>query len=195
MKLLRCQRDLVSSLISVWLLFLIAGGIAGCNNRATDVKMAPTLELKSSSFVRGTIPLKYSSCGGQDGVSPELSWSAPPERTQSFVLIAFDKDSRLGFSFTHWVLYDLPPQKRDLAEDVPKREQLPDGSRQGPNDYDRIGYVGPCPPGHSVHHYVFDLYALDTKLNLPAGASRKQVLKALQGAVVAWGELVGSFQH
>jgi Raf kinase inhibitor-like YbhB/YbcL family protein len=153
------------------------------------------LELKSATFSGDSIPQANSSCNGQDGASPELSWSAPPEHTQSFALIVFDKDSPFGFKFTHWVLYDMPPDKRELAQNVVKQEQLSDGARQGPNDYDRIGYVGPCPPGHSPHHYVFDLYALDTKLNLPPKASKKQVLKAMKGHVLASGELVGQFQH
>jgi Raf kinase inhibitor-like YbhB/YbcL family protein len=152
------------------------------------------MELRSSSFSGDTIPRTCSSCDHQDGASPELSWSAPPEHTQSFALIVFDKDSPFGFKFTHWLLYDIPSDKRDLPENTPKQEELPDGSRQGHNDYDRIGYVGPCPP-RGTHHYVFTLYALDTKLNLPPGASKKQVVKAMNGHVLANGELVGRFQH
>jgi Raf kinase inhibitor-like YbhB/YbcL family protein len=154
----------------------------------------PSLDLKSSSFSGDAIPRTYSSCDHQDGASPELSWSAPPENTQSFALIVVDKDSPFGFKFTHWVLYDIPSDERELPENTPKQEQLPDGSRQGKNDYDRIGYVGPCPP-RGTHHYVFTLYALDTKLNLTSGASKKQVVKAMNGHVLASGELVGRFQH
>ena len=88
----------------------------------------------------------------------------------------------------------MPPEKRELPDDVPKQAQLADGSRQGPNDYDRTGYVGPCPPG-GVHHYVFTLYALDTKLGLLPRASKKQVQKAMQGHILASGELIGRFQH
>lgn len=161
---------------------------------AVDLRGAASLELKSSSFVDDTIPAKYSSCGGQDGASPELSWSAPPERTQSFALIVFDKDSPFGFKFTHWVLYDIPPDKHEMAAGVARQEQLPDGSRQGLNDYDRTGYVGPCPP-HGVHHYVFTLYALDTKLNLSPRVSKKQVVKAMKRHVLASGELTGRFPH
>jgi Raf kinase inhibitor-like YbhB/YbcL family protein len=179
-----------------WTLFpLVAATVMSACSRSTDQTNMPSLELKSSSFADDTIPKKYSSCGGQDGVSPELSWNAPPDRTRSFALIVFDKDSLLGFKFTHWVLYDLPPEKRELDENVPTQAQLPDGSRQGPNGYDRIGYVGPCPPGHSPHHYVFDLHALDTKLNLPPGATKRQVAKAMKGHGLARGELVARFQH
>jgi Raf kinase inhibitor-like YbhB/YbcL family protein len=142
------------------LLIQTACVLLGCG-RAAIQPGTPSLELKSSSLVGDAIPPEYSSCGGQDGKSPELSWGDLPEHTRSLALIVFDKDSPFGFKFTHWVLYDLPKDKHELAEDVPKQEQLPDGSHQGPNDYDRIGYVGPCPPGHSPHHYVFDLYALE----------------------------------
>jgi Raf kinase inhibitor-like YbhB/YbcL family protein len=154
----------------------------------------PSLELKSSSFSGDMIPRTCSSCDHQDGASPELSWSTPPDGTQSFVLIVFDKDSPFGFKFTHWVLYDIASDKRELPENTPKQDQLPDGSRQGKNDYDRIGYVGPCPP-RGTHHYIFTLYALDTKLNLPPGAPKKQVMKAMSGHVLANGELVGRFHH
>ena len=177
------------------LLFLSAAAVLlGCDQAAGE-HGAVSLELRSSSFSGDTIPQKCSSCNQQDGASPELSWGAPPQNTQSFALITYDKDSPFGFKFTHWVLYDITPEKRGLAEDVAKQEQLPDGSHQGPNDFDRIGYVGPCPPGHSPHHLVFDLYALDTKLNLPPRASKKQVLKVMKGHVLTSGELVGSFQH
>jgi Raf kinase inhibitor-like YbhB/YbcL family protein len=176
-----------------FLLAVIVETLLGCESPVQP--NTPSLELKSSSFSGDSIPGKYSSCDGQDGKSPALSWSRPPEQTQSFALIAFDRDSLFGYKFTHWVLYDIPADKHDLAEDIAKQAQLPDGSRQGPNDNDKIGYFGPCPPGHSPHHYVFDLYALDVKLNLPAGASKKQVIEAITGHVLGHGELVGTFQH
>jgi Raf kinase inhibitor-like YbhB/YbcL family protein len=180
-------------LVFAGLLLLLAVGVLRGHGAAGQQGM-PSLELRSSSFSGDAIPRTCSSCDHQDGASPELSWSAPPEHTQRFALIVFDKDSPFGFKFTHWVLYDIPSDKRELPENTPKQEQLPDGSRQGKNDYDRIGYVGPCPP-KGTHHYVFTLYALDTKLNLPSGASKKQVVKAMNGHVLASGELVGRFQH
>lgn len=195
-----CVRNIVilvipfSLLSHCALLTVILAAFTGCS-RAPDHSRPLLLDLRSSSFSGDAIPPKYSSCNGQEGPSPELSWGPPPEGTVSFALIMFDNDSPFGFKFTHWVLYDMPPDKRELPEDVAKQEHLADGSRQGPNDYDRIGYVGPCPPGRSPHHYVFDLYALDTKLDLPPRASKKQVLKAMKGHVLATGELVGSFQH
>lgn len=164
----------------------------GCS-RAHSQQEVPSLDLSSTSL-SGDVISKECSCDGHN-TSPELSWKAPPDRTQSFALTVTDKDSLFGFSFVHWVLYDIPADKRELPEGIAKEEQLPDGSRQGHNDNDKIGYVGPCPPGHSAHRYAFDLYALDTKLNLPSGASKKQALKAMKGHILAKGELVGRYQH
>jgi Raf kinase inhibitor-like YbhB/YbcL family protein len=194
MKSLMCNANCQLRLrLSVGILFALSATLIGCS-RASSQQAVASLELKSSSFSGDAIPRTYSSCDHQDGASPELWWSAPPEHTQSFALIVFDKDSPFGFKFTHWVLYDIPSDKRELPENTAKQEQLPDGSRQGKNDYNRIGYVGPCPP-RGTHHYIFTLYALDTKLNLPSGASKKQVVKAMNGHVLASGELVGRFQH
>jgi Raf kinase inhibitor-like YbhB/YbcL family protein len=177
---------------TVWC-FVILAALTSCHGSAPNVDGKPKINLTSSSIQGGEMP-KQSTCDGTNA-SPELAWSAPPSGTQSFALIVFDKDSRFGYSFTHWVLYDLPADKRELPEGLLKQEQLPDGSRQGPNDFDKTGYVGPCPSGKSAHHYVFTLYALDSKLNLPAGASRKDVEKAATGHVLAYGELIGTYQH
>ena len=161
----------------------------------------PSLGLKTYSFSRkppasplsrGTIPNRFSSCEGQANDSPELYWQAPPDGTQSFSLIVTDRDTPIG-TFVHWVLYDLPPNLRELPEAITKAEQLPNGSRQGKNDFGEIGYDGPCPSGHSAHHYVFDLYALDTKLNLPGGATKKQVTNAMTNHILAHGQLTGLY--
>jgi len=192
-----CRMSGTCSILGSWLrVGLLATLVAtqdNCN-RAVSYKSTLPLELRSSSFSDGTIPKASSSCDHKDGMSPELSWSAPPEQARSFSLIVFDEDSPFGFKFTHWLLYDIPPDKRELPENTPKQEQLPDGSRQGRNDYDRIGYVGPCPP-RGTHRYLFTVYALDTKLSLPSGASKEQVVKAMKGHILASGQLVGRFQH
>jgi Raf kinase inhibitor-like YbhB/YbcL family protein len=167
-------------------------GLAACGRSAAIGEGKPTLELTSTSFrTGGDIPKKFT-CDGSDA-SPQLAWGAPPGGTRSFVLIAVDPDAPMG-TFVHWVLYEVPPDKHELAEDLPKQEQLPDGSRQGQNDFDKIGYGGPCPPS-GTHRYVFALYALDTKLNLAAGATRKQVENTLKDHVLARGELIGRYHH
>ena len=174
---------------------LMVGTQFGCN-RAAGKPAPASLELHSNSFVGDSIPNKFSSCKGEENISPELSWQSPPNHTQSFSLIETDKDSYFGLGgFVHWVVYDLPADKRDLPENLAKQAQLPDGSRQGPNDFGEVGYLGPCPPGHSAHRYVFDLYALDAELNLPTGATKKQLVKAMKGHILASGELTGRYQH
>jgi Raf kinase inhibitor-like YbhB/YbcL family protein len=106
-------------------------------------------------------------------------------------LIADDPDAPGGV-FTHWVLYDLPSGVHELPEGVPHTPD-PEGSRQGRNDFDKIGYGGPCPPPGAPHHYSFRLYALDKKLNLRGGASKGEVERALKGHVLAQAELTGRF--
>ena len=190
----RCgARSALHFLLCAGFLFSLALTQVACSNAATH--HVPSLELRSASFSGDTIPNAYSSCDGQRNVSPQLSWSAPPQGTQSFALVVVDKDSPFGWNFVHWVLYDLPADKRELPEEIVTQEQLPDGSRQGRNGFDKTGYVGPCPPGHSPHRYAFTLFALDTKLNLPGGASKKQVMNAVKGHVLASGELTGQFHH
>jgi Raf kinase inhibitor-like YbhB/YbcL family protein len=112
----------------------------------------------------------------------------------SFALIVTDPDAP-GQTFVHWVLYGLPAETRALPEALPGIGQLADGGRQGRNDFGDLGYGGPCPPPGSPHHYVFTLYALDAKLNLPVGATRAQVEAAMQGHILASGELIGVYRR
>jgi len=148
-------------------------------------------QLTSSAFGAGqAIPAKYT-CTGQD-VSPPLSWTDPPPGTQSLALIMDDPDAPAGV-WVHWVIYNLPVTSRGLPEAVPARQpELPDGSRQGVNSWNRSGYGGPCPPS-GTHRYVFKLYALDTVLSLPAVASKAQLLNAMQGHILAQAELMGTY--
>lgn len=158
---------------------------------ASMAKAPAALTLKSGAFAAGAnIPKKYT-CDAED-VSPPLTWNDPPAGTQSFALIADDPDAPVG-TWVHWVLYDLPPNARELAEGVAKQEQIPNGARQGRNDFRKIGYGGPCPPPGKPHRYFFKLYALNGKLNLQAGATKADVEKAMQGHIVAQGELMGRY--
>jgi Raf kinase inhibitor-like YbhB/YbcL family protein len=151
------------------------------------------LAVSSPAFQEGgKIPAKYT-CEGQD-VSPALTWGEPPVDTRSFVLIVDDPDCPGGV-FTHWVLLNLPAGSRELAEAVPAKAQLPNGSVQGKNDFGRIGYGGPCPPPGRPHRYRFTLYALDKPLGLKAGASKTKVIGAMQGHILAQGQLTGMYQR
>ena len=147
-------------------------------------------EVTSPAFAPGeAIPGKYT-CDGQDA-SPPLVWSDPPQGTQSFALIADDPDAPLG-TWVHWVLYNLPAGARALPEAVPPEAELPDGSRHGESSWRRTGYGGPCPPS-GTHRYFFRLYALDTVLDLAAGASKERLLQAMEGHILAQAELMGVY--
>jgi Raf kinase inhibitor-like YbhB/YbcL family protein len=138
----------------------------------------------------GTIPKKFT-CDGPDD-SPQLTWTDPPAKTQSFALIMDDTDAQVG-TWVHWVIYDLPANSRDLAEGVAKQEQLSSGARQGRNDFGKTGYGGPCPPPGKPHRYFFKLYALDAKLGLKPGAKKSDVERAMQGHILAQTELMGRY--
>lgn len=149
-----------------------------------------TMKLESSAFeANGFIPPKYT-CD-RDNISPPLHWDEPPAGTHSLALICDDPDAPMG-TFVHWVLYDLPPKTRQLAESVPVVAELPAGGVQGKNDFRKSGYGGPCPPS-GTHRYFFKLYALDKKLELEPGAAKAQLLKAMEGHVLASAELVGRY--
>ncbi len=150
-----------------------------------------TLHLSSPSFAEGdTIPIKQTADG--DDRSPELRWSGAPANTKSFALVCEDPDAPRG-TWTHWVLFNVPATGTSLAEGVPTEKELPDGARQGKNDFGKIGYGGPSPPKGKPHRYFFKLYALDTKLDLPAGANRQQMLDAIKGHVLAEAQLMGKY--
>ena len=147
-------------------------------------------QLTSSAFGTGDpIPRKYT-CDDQD-ISPPLEWSDPPQGTQSFALIADDPDAPVG-TWVHWLLYNLPAATRALAEAVPLDAELTDGSRHGRNSWGRPSYGGPCPPG-GTHRYFFKLYALDTEPELAAGASKEELLQAMEGHILATTETMGTY--
>jgi len=151
-----------------------------------------SLVLQSPAFApQGAIPAKYS-CDGED-VSPPLEWSGAPADTKSFALIVDDPDAPIG-TFNHWILFNIPASVNQLPEGVPRKDTLADGSRQGKTSWRKVGYGGPCPPS-GTHRYFFKLYALDTMLNLPAGATKEEVLQAMSGHILATGELMGTYKR
>jgi Raf kinase inhibitor-like YbhB/YbcL family protein len=176
--------------IAAGFLFVVAA-LPGCRASGAPGR-AQTMKLTSISFQGSQIPKNFT-CDGA-GISPQLAWTTPPAATASFALIVTDPDAP-GRTFVHWVLYNLPAETRMLPEGLPQQGQLADGALQGHNDFGKIGYGGPCPPGNSPHHYVFTLYALDARLKLSAGASRAQVEDAMRGHILAHGELVALYQR
>ena len=138
----------------------------------------------------GKIPTKYT-CQGQD-VSLPLTWGDPPPGIGSFSLIVDDLDAPGGV-FTHWILFNIPADSRELPEAVPAQAQLASGTLQGKNGFGRLGYGGPCPPPGRPHRYRFTLYALDQPLDFKAGPSRKLVVDSMKGHVIAQGQLTGTY--
>ena len=153
-------------------------------------EVSMSLELTSSAFgPGGSIPDIYT-CKGQ-GISPALMWSGVPSGTQSLAVITDDPDAPSG-TFVHWVIFNIPVSSRGLPEAVPTDPQLSDGAVQGNNGAGRPGYTGPCPPS-GTHRYFFKLYALDTTLTLEPGASKDQLLNAMDGHILGQAELMGTF--
>jgi len=148
------------------------------------------INLRSDVFEDGgSIPSKYT-CDGA-GVSPPLSWTAVPDEAKSLALICEDPDAPKGV-FTHWVVFNIPPDTKGLSESIPPARTLKSGARQGRNSVQKIGYVRLCPPS-GTHRYYFRLYALDIELNLEPGISREELLDAMQGHIVAEGQLIGVY--
>jgi hypothetical protein len=147
--------------------------------------------LTSSAFADGaTIPREHT-CDGRDE-SPPLRWAGLPDGTKAIALIADDPDAPAG-TWTHWVLYDLPADARELPRGVPTTGRLPSGARQGLNDFGRLGYAGPCPPPGKAHRYVFRLLALDAPTGLGLGASADEVRRATDGHRLGTLELRGTY--
>lgn len=137
-------------------------------------------------------PIQYTGDGAD--VSPPLQWSGAPPGTKSFALICDDPDAPRG-TWVHWVLYVLPASTRNLPERLPTNDTLPNGVKQGLTDFKRTGYGGPCPPTGNPHRYFFKLYALDTELELEPRATKQQLLKAMQGHILAEASLMGEYQR
>ncbi len=157
----------------------------------TQTELA-TIQVTSPAFREGEmIPARYT-CDG-DNISPPLDWQAVPEGTKALALIMDDPDAPRG-TFVHWVLYDLPPDLEGLPEDLPKGKGLPIGGEEGINSTDQLGYMGPCPPS-GTHRYFVKLYALDEKLNLPAGETKSKLLDAMEGHILGQGQLMGRYKR
>jgi hypothetical protein len=144
-----------------------------------------SLELTSDAFTNGqSIPAKYT-CTGRN-ISPALAWNEPPSGTQSFALIVDDPDAPMG-TWVHWVLFNIPAEVRSLRENADTSAMF-----VGKNSWGDLGYGGPCPPS-GTHRYYFKLYALDSTLSLSPGATKEQLLKTMDGHILAQGELMGTF--
>ena len=190
---------------TTYLMLLLLAACSSPSDAPSDQFVTNTMKITSTAFdPGGAIPLKYTGAG-QD-ISPPLAWSDVPEMTKSFALICDDPDApsrakpRRQGPWVHWVIYNIPADATELPAAVPRQAELdqPAGATQGMNDFgsDNVGYRGPMPPpGSGPHRYFFKIYALDQRLDLAAeDADKKSLLAAMQGHVLAQGELVGTFE-
>ena len=161
-------------------------------NQAEEAKEAimVALTVTSQAFEESAgIPAKYT-CDGEN-ISPPLAWQGAPQGTKSFAIISDDPDAPRG-TWVHWVLYDLSATTNELPEAIAPTEKIAAGGTQGLSDFGKVGYGGPCPPG-GTHRYYFKVYALDAMLNLEPGATKKELLQAMEGHVLAEGALMGTY--
>ena len=173
--------------------FLVCALLFQCgkegNSKDSGGAVMGSLNVTSSAFGEGAmIPKKYT-CDAQN-VSPQIAWSGVPAGTKSIAMICDDPDAPAG-DWVHWVVYNMPASTMELAEGV---QSLPAGSKRGTNDFRKSGYGGPCPPS-GVHRYYFKIFALDTALSLGEGATKAQLLKAMEGHILAQGALMGRYKR
>jgi Raf kinase inhibitor-like YbhB/YbcL family protein len=147
------------------------------------------LKVSSSAFKKDSeIPRRYTKEG--DDVSPPLAWSGAPEKTVEFALICDDPDAPREKPWVHWVVYGIRGERSSFEEGSAGE------AKEGKNDFGDTGYGGPMPPkGHGTHHYHFRVYALDTKVDLPTGATKEELLSAIQGHVLDEGMLTGTYER
>jgi|ERR1700686_1953796 len=181
---------------------LLGLALMGCAKRPQIVAQSPAtnspnrdrveIKLTSAAFKEGEpIPRAYT-CDGVN-VSPPLEWSGVPKTAKTLAIVCDDPDAP-GGTWVHWVLYNLPADNIGLVENLPPTEKLAAGGFQGTNDFGKIGYGGPCPPS-GTHHYVFRIHALDSELPLKAGATKAELLKAMEGHIVLQGQLIGTYRR
>ncbi len=178
------------------------GGRGGGQGRGRGPQTPPLIMTSPAWEDGGVIPDKYTQKGGQMGPSPELKWTQVPPGTQSFVLLLHDPEPVLNkgskMDITHWLIWNIPGTSTGLPEGVSQGE-LPDGSRQV--SLRGNGYMGPGAPAGPYHHYTFELYALDTKLDVPQGTpqqaadTRTAVINAMDGHVLGKAVLVARFHQ
>jgi Raf kinase inhibitor-like YbhB/YbcL family protein len=184
----RCLMVVVLGLSFSWVV------AEGAVSKAKTMKKAKgRMLLESPAFRPGTtIPAKFT-CQGQD-VSPGLVWKGEPVGTKSLAIVVEDPDAS-SKTWVHWVIFNIPPGVGEMPENMPKEAATKSGIRQGTNDSRQLGWSGPCPPAGSPHRYYFRLYALDKVLGLDAKWNKEQLIKAMQGHILAEAVLMGTYQR
>jgi Raf kinase inhibitor-like YbhB/YbcL family protein len=191
------MRTKVLLLLTV-LAFLVLASTANLAAQAAPATPPPPSKFKlmSSAYTEGSmIPTQYS-CADPNGASPAISWSNPPAAAVSFAVIFHDTDAapmKGVMDVTHWIFWNIPATSTSVGAGV-KPDSSPDGIVQGSNVRKVNGFQPPCPPpGATPHHYIFELYALDAKVDLPVGSARADLLKAMDGHVIGKATYVGLY--
>lgn len=149
------------------------------------------IAVRSPAFAENETMAKSYTCDGIDE-SPPLAWSGIPRGTKTLALVVSDPDAPSGV-FTHWVVYNLPSSVTALPTNIPHGLQAIDGSLQAVNDFQQVGYNGPCPPPGPPHHYHFQVFALDDMLTFRGDVTGDAVRAAMHGHILASGETVARF--
>ena len=175
---------------------ILAAGIGAVNAQQNQKKgpAGPPITMTIPAFKDGAdTPAKYSCSNAPSGVSPAIQWENPPAAAVSFAILFHEPGAhpqRGIYDITHWLIWNLPASTRELPEGVPATAELANGARQAKGPRGDFGYFGPCPGsggprGGPAFHYTYELYALDTMLDLPADSSRADVMKAMDGHILA----------
>jgi Raf kinase inhibitor-like YbhB/YbcL family protein len=179
-------------------LALSAGAVYGQNKGGGGAIPSPLKLTVAGYSDGGDIPAKYTCAVKPPGGSPQIDWSGSPAGTMSYAVIFHDGDVHPGKTFddvTHWIAWNIPVTATGLSANLPTKADLPDGTHQGKNIAQQVGYFGPCPPPGLPHHYTLEVYAVDSKLDLPATAGRDDLQKALSGHILASGVYNGVFHQ
>lgn len=162
--------------------------LVSCTGEAA--KKGPVIEVKSPAFGHAMSMSDKYTCDDVD-ISPPLEWKNAPAGTKSFAIICETPDAPAG-NWVQWVIYDIPADTTNLPQSVARTGQLDFGARQGKNDFDQVGYSGPCLPA-GEHRFFFRVYALDVPTNLKEGAKKDELVQAMRGHILAEGALMGVY--
>lgn len=158
-------------------------------SRKLELGNLTSIVVTSDAFANGN-PLPLASTADGEGTPPHLDWLGVPSNARSVAVVVEDPDAPFPRPFVHWLVYDLDPSVStiDIRHGIPGRE--------GKNSMMKVGFTPAAPPpGHGLHRYYFQIFALDTVLGLEEGAGRSALLAAMRGHVVAWGLLVGTYER
>jgi Raf kinase inhibitor-like YbhB/YbcL family protein len=189
---------LVNVLHAALIVSVAAAASASTSAKASADEQTPAAITVTSPTIKAneTIPIDHT--GEGKDVSPALAWSGAPAATKQFALVMDDPDVQFGGgAFVHWVVYKIPGTAKGLPADIPREAAIASvpGAVHGRSGFRQTFYRGPMPPPGKPHHYTFTVYALDTELQLAEGATRAELMKAMEGHIIGQGSLVAIYER